>query len=112
MSMRNLPKTIHDSLLMRTLQANRSTTTSLQQREITIHLTVAFLKVCRQSEFRCATGNTCLPLHLVCDNVVNCIDGSDEKDCPEITTAILTTTPKVSVSPPLNITYTQSHESV
>lgn len=34
-------------------------------------------KKCEPNEFECATGD-CIPLHLACDNVSHCIDGSDE----------------------------------
>ncbi|KAG1687419.1 Prolow-density lipoprotein receptor-related protein 1 [Nymphon striatum] len=38
---------------------------------------------CELTEFTCADG-FCLELHLFCDGVEDCYDGSDEYNCPEI----------------------------
>lgn len=43
---------------------------------------------CHHGEFRCVRDNTCIPLYLVCNYVLNCNDGSDESNCPATTTPI------------------------
>ncbi|XP_013390415.1 follistatin [Lingula anatina] len=38
-------------------------------------------RVCRPDQFACATIAQCIPKSWVCDNVPDCIDHSDEKEC-------------------------------
>ena len=37
---------------------------------------------CAENEFRCPEGGICFPNSFRCDNISDCIDGSDELDCP------------------------------
>ena len=41
-------------------------------------------KRCRKSEFTCGDHRSCVGRHLVCDNVADCADSSDEQNCGEI----------------------------
>lgn len=51
---------------------------------------------CHHGEFRCVRDNSCIPSHLVCNYVLNCNDGSDESNCPAITTPAPASTTQVS----------------
>ena len=41
-------------------------------------------KMCKADEFRCADGSSCIKKGLICNKYKNCIDGSDEKYCGEL----------------------------
>ena len=48
---------------------------------MTSSLSAAFNHRCRSSEFRCHSSSTCVSERRRCDNVYDCDDGSDEKNC-------------------------------
>jgi hypothetical protein len=41
-------------------------------------------KMCKADEFRCEDGSSCIKKGLVCNKYNNCFDGSDEKNCGEL----------------------------
>ncbi|XP_070074540.1 basement membrane-specific heparan sulfate proteoglycan core protein isoform X24 [Drosophila takahashii] len=63
---------------------------------------------CASNQFRCATTNVCIPLHLRCDNFYHCNDMSDEKDCEQYQRRTTTTTrrPSTSARPSFTFTFT------
>ena len=39
---------------------------------------------CQAGDFKCASGDQCIPVALMCDYALNCEDGSDELDCSKL----------------------------
>ena len=36
---------------------------------------------CREDEYRCKEGGTCIPSEWICDDEIDCSDASDEETC-------------------------------
>lgn len=53
---------------------------------------------CETDEFKCDTGE-CIPDSFHCDCFFDCIDGSDEKDCPTTCTTVQTRPPTTTTTP-------------
>ena len=45
-------------------------------------LSLLDLLQCSDSKFKCVTSGYCIEQNLKCDGKLNCLDGSDEVNCP------------------------------
>ncbi|XP_045114753.1 sortilin-related receptor-like isoform X2 [Portunus trituberculatus] len=72
------------------IEEDETTTTTTTSTTTTTTPTTPFAQehVCRPGEFRCATGDMCVSLDLLCNGMGNCFDASDEDEtlCPQTTT--------------------------
>ncbi|XP_055372745.1 prolow-density lipoprotein receptor-related protein 1 [Condylostylus longicornis] len=70
---------IHDCLDF----SDESNCNGTEIRSDNVHLTVK-PQLCGHTEFACHEGFECIPIHLQCDGIAQCIDKSDELNCKRL----------------------------